>query len=246
MKVDFLICGTQKGGTTALDAYLRTHNEICLANTKEVHFFDNDENFQSINIDYSRYHHFFSVKLHHKTIGEITPIYMYWKNCPQRIWEYNKRMKIILLLRNPIERAYSHWNMEVSRGNESLSFIEAIKQEKSRLTTTPNKQHRIYSYIDRGFYSCQIKRIWEFFSKDQVLILKSESLKKEPKQALEKITNFLSVSPFEEITPLIAHEGKYDGDINENEKEILKSIYQHEIHELEQMLKWNCSNWLTA
>lgn len=246
MKVNFLVCGTQKGGTTALYNYLLGHPGICLANTKEVHFFDSDKNFESAELDYSPYHNNFTISSTPKIIGEITPIYMYWKSCPQRIWEYNKRMKIILLLRNPIERAYSHWNMEVSRGNESLSFIEAIRQENSRLITTPNKQHRIYSYIDRGFYSFQIKRIWEFFSKDQVLILESESLKKEPKQVLEKITSFLSVASFEEIIPLKAHEGKYDGDINENEKEILKRIYQHEIQELEKMLEWNCSNWLTA
>ncbi len=82
-KVNFLVCGTQKGGTTALAEYLSEHHEICMAKRKEVHFFDKVEL-----PDYSHYHAFFSPKKHHKVLGEATPIYMYWDNAPERIHEY--------------------------------------------------------------------------------------------------------------------------------------------------------------
>jgi hypothetical protein len=71
--VGFVICGTQKGGTTALDAYLREHHEVCMADRKEVHYFDNEEYFSNGKPDYSKYHAFFSTIKTHKILGEATP-----------------------------------------------------------------------------------------------------------------------------------------------------------------------------
>jgi hypothetical protein len=163
--IDFIICGTQKGGTSALDAYLREHPEICMADHKEVHFFDNEDNFSRSKPDYSKYHSHFSPKTTHNIVGEATPIYMYWNDAPRRIWEYNPNVKLIVLLRNPIERAYSHWNMERQRNVENLSFWDAIQNEKERCRETLPLQHRLYSYVDRGFYLGQIRRLWAFFWK---------------------------------------------------------------------------------
>ena len=78
MKVDFIICGTQKGGTTALDAYLRRHPAIGLAGAKEVHFFDNEDAFRDGRPNYDVYHSAFPSSPSHQLIGEATPIYMYW------------------------------------------------------------------------------------------------------------------------------------------------------------------------
>ena len=135
-KVDFAICGTQKGGTSALDAYLREHPEICMADVKEVHFFDTEKHFAREAINYSKYHSFFTPQKSHKILGEATPVYMYWPNAPQRLREYNPRMKLIILLRNPIERAYSHWNMQRTRGIDKLPFWDAIREEKPKVLHT--------------------------------------------------------------------------------------------------------------
>ena len=67
---------------------------------------------------------FFEPHEDHKIIGEATPIYMYWKNAIKRIYNYNSDMKLILVLRNPIDRAFSHWNMEVHRKREDRTFLE--------------------------------------------------------------------------------------------------------------------------
>ncbi len=73
----FVICGTQKGGMTALNAYLRDHPDICMSDKNEFHYFDNEKHFTNDNSDYSKYHAYFSPKKKHKILGETTPIYMY-------------------------------------------------------------------------------------------------------------------------------------------------------------------------
>lgn len=242
--VNFLICGTQKGGTSALDNYLRAHNQVCMGSTKEVHFFDREENFLSEAINYSKYHSFFDSKPHHKAIGEATPIYMYWQDSPKRIWQYNPNIKILLLLRNPIERAFSHWNMERMRGKDSLSFWEAITTENKRCCEASPLQHRVYSYIDRGFYMTQLEKIWQHFPKNQVLILKNENLKNKPLDTLNEVCDFLNLTPFQKVQPKKIHARPYESELKPAEREFLKSVFVKEIKALERTLKWDCSDWL--
>lgn len=243
--VNFLVCGTQKGGTTTLDFYLRQHDNLCMANRKEVHFFDKDVYFRKPKLpNYSKYHSFFSLKSSHNLIGESTPIYMYWYEAPKRIWEYNPDMKLILILRNPIERAYSHWNMEYSRGKENLSFFDAIKNEEKRCRKALPKQHRIYSYVDRGFYLDQIKRLWFFFPKNQVIIIKNEDLRKNNCETLNKICDFLNIDQFKTVEQKEKNSRKYQSKITDDEINFLKSIYEYDIKGLERELGWDCSNWL--
>ena len=210
-KVDFLIAGVQKGGTTTLDYYLRQHPQICMANRKEVHFFDNEKYFADDKTpDYDFYHSFFKPENTHQLLGESTPIYSYWKDSPKRIYNYNKQMKIILLLRNPIDRAYSHWNKETINFHsypgqqdaaETLPFLQAIQTEKQRCLSAAPLQHRYYSYIDRGFYTAQLNRLMGLFPREQILVLKSEWLWNDAEKTLDKVCAFLGVEamPLPEI-----------------------------------------------
>lgn len=253
--VDFIICGTQKGGTTALDAYLREHPNICMANlkgdpngggAKEVHFFDRESNFIGNKPSYSSYHHCFSPEKSHQFIGEATPIYMYWYNVPRRIWEYNPNIKLIVLLRNPIDRAYSHWNMERSRNKENLSFWDAIQNEQERCREALPFQHRVYSYVDRGFYLEQLRRLWLYFPKNQILILKHEYLKHQPEQALRDVCEFLGVDLFSNIKVKNVHSRPYQSTkMSQKERAYLKSIFEYEIRSIERVLGWDCNDWLT-
>lgn len=242
-KIDFLIIGTQKSGTTALNKYLTQHPKIQMATTKEVHFFDNESNFENKNVDYNQYHQFFSLSNADKIYGEATPIYSYWDNSISRIWEYNKNIKLILLLRNPIERAYSHWNMERSRNAEKFSFWDAINLEKERIKENLPFKHRVYSYIDRGFYSEQIRNIYRFFPKNQVLILKHESLQYDYKSTLTTITNFLDVNSFDFKELKNIHSREYQASLSHREHTFLRNIFIKEIEVLEKELKWDCSIW---
>lgn len=242
-KIDFLIIGAQKSGTTALDKYLRQHTKIEMAKVKEVHFFDNESYFEEKQVDYSNYHNLFPLFSHDKTYGEATPIYSYWNNSIERIWEYNREIKLILLLRNPIERAYSHWNMEQDRNAENLSFWDAIRFENQRSKEALPFKHRVYSYIDRGFYSEQIRNIYRFFPKNQVLILKHESLKHDYKSALASITQFLDLDNFDFKELQNIHKREYQRPISYREHNFLRNTFLKEIEVLEKELGWDCSLW---
>jgi len=244
MKVNFAICGTQKGGTTALDSYLRDHPEVCMSQKKEVHFFDNGDFFDGGEPDYSNYHSWFQPKPEQRVIGEATPIYMYWKSAAQRMHAYNPDMRLIFLLRNPVERAFSHWNMEYTRGAENLSFHHALQAESDRLHEAAPLQHRVYSYLDRGNYCDQLRRIENIFPKSNLLVLKQEELSGNPKGTLESVSDFLGISAFQKISPRNVHALPYAASMSKTDSQFLRDAFFQEIKELEKHLGWDCSDWL--
>jgi hypothetical protein len=243
-RIDFLICGTQKGGTTALYEFLKKHPELFLPNTKELHYFD-DETINWLDTGHELYHEKFpDDKITDKKCGEVTPIYMYWRNCAERIWRYNKAMKIIIVLRNPITRAYSHWNMECNRNAETLKFYDAIITELERCRSSLPLQHRTYSYVDRGFYTEQIRRFYQFFPLEQIQIIKYDEVIEKPEVILSNIYKFLGIKDFKNTSYDRHHVVPYKVKMDENSMDFLIKLYQSEIHQIEYMLNWNCSEWL--
>jgi len=244
-RVGFLIIGVQKAGTTALDHYLRQHPQVCMGNEKELHFFDDETKFINENsVAYEEYHSNFSPNSKTKITGEATPIYIYWDDSIKRIWRYNRQIKIIILLRNPIYRAYSHWNMERSRNQEKENFLQAIMMETQRAKKELPYKDRVFSYIDRGYYSEQIRRVFRFFSEDQVLILKNDELKENLQNSLCRVSSFLNISSFNKPIPKEIHSRGYQRNLSLKEFNILRKIYYYDIKSLENMLNWNCSSWL--
>jgi Sulfotransferase domain len=240
MRVDFVIGGTQKGGTSALDSFLRQHPEICMPTTrKELHFFDREEE----NSDYKKYHANFKPKSQHGVTGEASPIYMYWATAPYRIWKYNPRMKWILALRNPVERAFSAWNMETKRGKEKLSFVEAIEKEAERCREALPLQHRVYSYLDRGFYAHQVQRLFNIFGRNNVLILLSEELRTEHQKTLRRVFEFLRVDS--SLVPPEANvfEQEYSIEIDNHLRARLTDMFYFDIKELEKLIGRDLSEW---
>ena len=243
-KVAFVIAGTQKGGTTALASYLYEHPEIGMPTVKEVHFFDTETHFASEEVDYAAYHAHYRPAVRGRLLGDATPIYMYWAPAPQRIQRYNPAMRLIMMLRNPVTRAYSHWNMERERERDLLPFDEAIRIEVERCREALPLQHRLYSYIDRGRYSEQIRRIWRYFPVDQTLVLKSEELQRTPDAALARITDFLGVARFRPVQPRNVHARPYLSPMSVGARSYLREVFAPEIRELEEMFGWDCADWL--
>ena len=245
-RVDFLICGTQKGGTSALDIYLRRHAQLCMAERKELHFFDDETAFQNgSRPDCLTYHSAFKRHPSHKLLGESTPIYMYWHPAPRRIWQYNPYMKLIVLLRNPITRAYSHWNMERLRNADDKPFWLALLNEAERCRVALPDQHRVYSYVDRGFYLEQLRRLWMYFPRDQVLPLRSEALRRDPDATLQQVWKFLGVECVKAGEAVDAHSLPYPCSMEARAKEYLRGVFEHEIRALERVLGWDCSDWMS-
>lgn len=242
-RIDFIIAGTQKGGTTALDDYFRTHQNICMADKKEVHFFDEDRYFEKKSPNYSKYHKYFSPNDYSQVIGEATPIYMYWNKAIERIHVYNPQIKLIIILRNPIDRAFSHWNMERDKGRESRKFLTAILDEDSKINSPNYSQNKILSYLDRGHYSQQIKNIYNYFNKNQLLILRSEDLRENPDNTLMNIAEFLSIPPFDPVYHKEVNSRSYPHKMSKEELTFLKNFYQEEFSSLEDILGWDLSSW---
>jgi hypothetical protein len=176
--------------------------------------------------------------------GDRTPIYMYWASAPARIAAYNPAMKWIMLLRNPVTRAYSQWNMEVKQGRETLPFELAVRTEAERLRATLPLQHRRWSYVDRGRYSVQLARIAQSFSAAQVLVLKSEELYSDPPATLGRVAQFLGVGPFPRTARREVFALPYDAPMPTSARKYLCETLAPDVRELERMLGWDCSDWL--
>jgi hypothetical protein len=245
-KVGFLVIGAQKAGTTALDHYLRQHPQIGMAREKEVHFFDNEEAFQSGQAGRDQYERAFDFAPGRTIHGESTPIYLYWEPCAERIHRYNPEMKLIAILRHPMERAFSHWNMEFNRGAEQRDFLTALREEQELIVSGRQVQHRVRSYLHRGFYAEQIARYQRFFRPGQMLFLNHDRFRTEPRACLSRIFRFLGVNDgvfaFE---PVELNRGHASLSIPPAEFDRYNALFHHDIRKLEALLGWDLSDWLS-
>jgi len=206
---------------------------------KELHFFDREAD----DTDYKKYHANFKPKPEQRVIGEASPIYMYWETAPYRIWKYNPKMKWILALRNPVERAFSAWNMETKRGKEKLAFAEAIEKEPERCREALPLQHRVYSYVDRGFYAHQVRRLFNIFGKEKCLILLNEELRSDHKETLRRVFEFLGVDSSFVPREASVFEQEYPNKIDNQLRSSLIETFYFDIKELEKFLRRDLSKW---
>jgi hypothetical protein len=230
-KVGFLVAGVQKGGTTALFDYLRDHPELLLPKIKEAHFFD-DEGVDWGQPDYGRYHDLFAPAAGSQALlwGEATPIYVYWPRSLERIAAYNPAMRLVLVFRDPVERAWSHWKMEYARGAEKEPFAWCIREGRARVATDPSAPgfHREYSYVERGFYGAQVQRLLALFPRDQLLFLRSEDLRSEPERILSKVCDFLNAPRLPQVKVKESHVSKqidYGISITHDDRTYLSSLF---------------------
>lgn len=205
---DFIIVGSQKCGTSSLFHYLSQHVQIIPSRIKEVHYFD---------LNYSKgdewYHDFFptwkekiflSIKERKKVItGEASPYYIFHPSAVERIYKYSSDIKIIVLLRNPTERAWSHFRHNKRKGREHNTFSEALNLENQRIFNGCDEKdyenvnhtfgYQHYSYCKRGEYFSQIERLFKFFNRKNVLILESEMFFSDTQKVMDEVCGFLKI-----------------------------------------------------
>jgi len=204
--IDFLIIGAQRSGTTSLYNYLIQHPDVAPANKKEIHFFDDNydkgldwyyEQFPSLSNK--------SDKEKRTITGESTPYYLFHPMAPERVFKTIPKVKLIVLLRNPTDRAYSHYNHAVRVGNENVSFEKGITLELLTLKDEEKKVkkgshsdiYQKFSYLERGIYLDQLKNWFEYFPQKQFLFLKSEDFFSNPQSCMDEFFKFLGISEFE-------------------------------------------------
>lgn len=212
---DFLIIGAQRCGTTSLYNYMVKHPSIIPAFRKEIHFFD-----RSYRNGIGYYRTFFPLRKEveqnigeRKITGEATPIYLFHPWVAKRVYTWLPKVKLIILLRNPVDRAYSHYQMNIRLKIEDRAFEEAIEREFKEFP--PDKTEDIwldkrkanayahYSYINRGLYISQIQQWLNYFPKEQFLFLKSEDFFLDPLNSMKTVFGFLELKDYknENIKP---------------------------------------------
>ena len=215
--VDFVIVGAQKCGTTALAHFLGQHPDIGMASPSEVHMFDGPEysrRWTRSQID-ARYAPYFRHCDDELLRGESTPIYMYLPGVVPELKRYNPDMKLIVLLRDPVERAISNYHMEKNRGVEYRSLWLALLAEPFRLNRCKDPRPfdsalRCHSYRRRGLYSHQLRNVYQYFDRDRVLVLRSNELRNCHRAVLERVFTFLGLSTCE-VAPAVVRKGNNEG-----------------------------------
>ena len=205
-QINFLIIGAQKAGTSALASFLAAHPEICHSPKKELHFFDAFPDYEATTeADIaSAYRAAFPNFGGEALVGESTPIYLFLPHVARRIHRYNPAMKLIILLRDPVARAISHYQMRVNLGRERLSMAAAFLCEFFALPlrrTRWEPRTRARSYLARGFYSRQIRNLLRYFDRNQILILRQSELAGNQAATLRKVYDFLGVNDRSFIAP---------------------------------------------
>jgi hypothetical protein len=248
-RLDFIVAGAQKSGTTALRYFLKKHSRVALPDRQELHFFDDEEIFSRQPVDYELLHRHFRKRpvrllpVRLGLAGEITPSYLYWQPAMERIWNYNPQVKLIILLRNPIDRAFAHWNMQRFKDREPLDFLDALKEEPRRIAEPLTIESRRFAYVDRGFYSGQLERVFKFFPREQVKVVKFENFRDRKEETLDEIFEFLGVKLLRRVRDKDRNVVPYERAIRPDEREYLAGVFSAEIAKLEQMLGWDCSDW---
>ncbi|RMF05764.1 sulfotransferase, partial [Candidatus Woesearchaeota archaeon] len=203
---NFIVVGAQKSGTTSIYNYLRQHPEVYLPDRKECWFLSEakpgkipgDVTEKDMVRTIEQYRKLFSKVKNEKAIGEVSPDYLFYhKNTIKNIKKYfpkPEKVKIIIILRNPVDRAYSAYYHLRREGREKLPFEDAIKKEKERIKKGAGLGWR---YTQMGFYYEQVKDFIENFPETRVYLF--EDFKKDPAGIMKDILKFIGVNPDFEI-----------------------------------------------
>jgi hypothetical protein len=235
-----LIIGAQRSGTTSLFNYLVQHPDVLPPIGKEIHYFDLN---YDRGVQYYRGRFPYSRQLRHALTLDATPYYLAHPLVPQRAAQLLPQVKLIAVLRNPVDRALSHYQHEVREGRETLSFAEAIEKESERLAGEEERlrnepgyyswNHRRYSYVRRGLYLEQLKRWLQYFPRSQLLVLQSERLFRDPPGATASVHRFLGLRDYRlEHYDDRYQRGNYQRDMPEELKSQLIAYFEPHNREL--------------
>jgi hypothetical protein len=252
-RLGFFGVGVQKGGTTTLDRLLRLHPDIELpTGRKELHYFDDDEHFdgERPRDGYTDLHRDFF--LDRATAGEITPSYIYWRGALERIKAYNPDARLVVLLRNPVLRAWSHWGhldrKARNKGDPEVrvgTFRKRLRREARMIAADPAWQDKGLSHIGRSLYAPQIERVRALFPPERVLFVKSERFFADQHGVADEVCRFLGVPPLAAAAKARhVHANVGSGrSISPKKWQAAFRHFETDIDAVERLLGWDCSDW---
>lgn len=253
---DYLVIGTKRGGTTSMARWLLDHPDIrplypAVENRKGTYFFD--VNFEK---GHGWYRSHFPVGVVHRTIGkrgrsapplvgDATPYYLHHPHAPARARRLAPNAKIIALLRHPVDRALGHWAERTRNGVETLPFAEALRAEQERLAGEEQRMiddptyvsfaHQHWSYADQGRYARGLRRWFDEYPPEQILVLVSEDLYADPAAVYSQTLEFLGLAPYEPDA-FAAWNMKPKDPIDPADRAFLESALRDDVAELEKLL----------
>jgi hypothetical protein len=184
---NFIICGAAKSATTSLFSALNQHPSIYMPRIKEVDFFSHryTENIET-------YKDYFLKAKNNQIIGEASPDYMFVKGSAKKIKKHLPDVKLIFILRNPVDRAYSNYLHKQRDGEENRTFEVAINEELMSLQIS-HEQNLKYGYLERGFYSRQLESFYNIFDKNQIMIIRFEEIEDDINIVCSRIFKWIQV-----------------------------------------------------
>lgn len=217
---NFLIIGAAKSGTYTLSAHFAAHPEVFMSPVKEPHFFafggDSTVNGRPVHTwiqSLEEYHELFANRGGARIVGESSVSYLYWPGTAERIHEFNPDMKLIVSLRDPIDRAYSSFNYAKSYGLEPLSTLfDGLKAESKRIR---NDESILLRYRDLGLYFDQLTRFWNVFPREQIKVILYDDLVRSADRTVRELYDFVGVDANIKLDPrLHANETRTPDDNN--------------------------------
>jgi hypothetical protein len=210
---DFMIIGSPKCGTTSLFQYLAQHPSIIPPKTKESYYF-NGSNKRGLKQYLQNYP--LKEKMEDKITFDATPGYIHSKRAPQYINHLFPNMKFIVIMRNPVKRAFSHWSFMHARSKESnllrddRTFEEAVNQELDK----KHKDKADFHFLYKGMYAKHLKMWYQYYPFEDILLLDFGELKNNPKSLLNKICHFLSINPIYDRFKQTNKKTKWEGSMH--------------------------------
>ena len=198
---DFLLIGAQRCGTTSLYRWLASHPQVAPPLRKEIQYF-------TLNAERGEawYRAHFPARAGddgRPLTFEATPYYLFHPLAPARAAAAVASARLVVLVRNPVDRAFSHWRHNRARGTESLDFEAALAEEPRRLRgevermlgdpTYRSRAHQLFSYASRGLYAEQLERWFAHFPRQQVLVVRSEDLYRRSEETFSRVLSFLAL-----------------------------------------------------
>lgn len=270
---NFFIVGAMRSGTTSLYYYLKQHPKIYMCPIKETNYFAKDidprqftrknkRESLKVNIgdyirenmpktihsayvrDWRQYKSLFKNVNKEKATGECSPSYLFSDVSAKNIKKIIPNAKIIIVLRNPLQRAYSHYKLEKQREFTNLTFLEAVKEDRDKKVKGWGINQL---YVELGLYYKQVKRYLSQFGKNQIKIFLYEELIENPNKLLKEIFKFLGVNKNVYVNTSNRHNASKikEQEISEEAKNYLKNFFDRDINRLSTLIKKDLSSWIT-
>lgn len=242
-QISFIVMGAQRSGHASVHHALTQHPQLKLIAQEDHGFFAKDELFSKGNPAPSAYEQLCPKVYTDQICGEVSNSYLHHPAAIARINRYNPNIKLIIVLRNPAERAYSQWQDTVSRGSENRSLTASINHEI--VTSDMSSQHQSThetGYLNNSRYSTQIDYLRQYFNPHQLLFIKSEDLRDDTEVMLYQIFQFLNV-PYLEVDTSAQNLGNYQHSLSAISYNKIINEVRADIHDTEQLLGWDCGDW---